>query len=63
LIFIIRENEEGKKLAKWSYVDTGLENEEFVEILKSNLPFQAGDLVIVSGHYTLAHDALVSGEW
>ena len=65
LIFIIRENEEGKQLAKWSYVDTGLENEEFVEILKSNLPFQAGDLVIVSGHYTLAHDALVrvvSGE-
>jgi len=59
LIFIVRENEEGKKLAKWSYVDTGLENERFVEILKSNLPFKAGDLVITAGHYTLAHDAEV----
>jgi HlyD family secretion protein len=59
LIFIIQRNEQGKRLAKWSYVDTGLENEEFVEILNSNLPFQAGDTVITAGHYTLAHDAEV----
>ncbi len=43
----------------------GLENEEFVEILNSNLPFEEGDLVITLGHYTLAHDAevkVMSGE-
>jgi len=65
LIFIVRENEEKKKLAKWDYVDTGLENEEYVEILKSNLGLQEGELVLTSGHYTLAHDAevrVVSGE-
>ncbi|MBL7095471.1 efflux RND transporter periplasmic adaptor subunit [candidate division KSB1 bacterium] len=65
LIFIIRKNEDGKNLAKWSYVDTGLENEEYVEILKSNLGLDAGEQVITSGHYTLAHDAevrVVSGE-
>lgn len=59
LIFVIHENEDGKKLAKWNYVQTGLENEEYVEILNSNFPFKAGELVIVSGHYTLAHDAEV----
>lgn len=59
LIFVIHENEEGKKLAKWNYVETGLENEEYVEILNSNFPFQMGELVITSGHYTLAHDAEV----
>jgi len=59
LIFIIQKDEAGKMLAKWSYVETELENEEYVEILNSNLPFQAGDLVITSGHYTLAHDAEV----
>lgn len=59
LLFTVQENEQGKLLAKWNYVETGLENEEYVEILNSNFPFQAGDLVIVSGHYTLAHDAEV----
>lgn len=59
LIFVIHETEDGKKLAKWNYVQTGLENEEYVEILNSNFPFKAGELVIVSGHYTLAHDAEV----
>ncbi len=59
LIFVIHKTDEGKLLAKWNYVQTGLENEEFVEILNANFPFQAGDLVITSGHYTLAHDAEV----
>jgi RND family efflux transporter MFP subunit len=65
LIFVIRKNEDGTNLAKWNYVDTGLENEEYVEILKSNLGLDAGEQVITSGHYTLAHDAevrVVSGE-
>jgi RND family efflux transporter MFP subunit len=65
LIFVIRKNEDGATLAKWSYVDTGLENEEYVEILKSNLGLDPGEQVITSGHYTLAHDAevrVVGGE-
>ena len=65
LIFVIRKNEDGKNLAKWSYVDTGLENEDYVEILKSNLGLDPGEQVITSGHYTLAHDAevrVVGGE-
>lgn len=65
LVFIVRENEENRTLAKWDYVDTGLENEDYVEILKSNLGLEAGELVLTSGHYTLAHDAevrVVDGE-
>ncbi|MDZ7341120.1 MAG: efflux RND transporter periplasmic adaptor subunit [candidate division KSB1 bacterium] len=59
LIFAVQKNDEGKLLAKWNYVETGLENDEYIEILNTNFPFQAGDLVITSGHYTLAHDAEV----
>jgi RND family efflux transporter MFP subunit len=43
-------------LAKWQYVEVGEENEEFIEIKSGIAP---GDSVIVSGHYTLAHDARV----
>ncbi len=43
--------------AKWKYVDTGLENENFIEILNDKL--SEGDSLIVSGHFNLAHDALV----
>jgi RND family efflux transporter MFP subunit len=59
LIFIVRENDAHEKLAKWDYVETGLENEEFVEILNSKMALQPGEWVITSGHYTLAHDAEV----
>jgi membrane fusion protein (multidrug efflux system) len=43
--------------AKWHYVDTGENNDEFWEIRNG---IAAGDTVIVEGHYTLAHDARVS---
>ncbi len=43
-------------LAKWHYVETGEENQEFVEI-RSGL--SEGDTVIVEGHHALAHDARV----
>lgn len=43
-------------LAKWCYVETGLESDEYVEI-KSGIA--EGDTVIVSGHYTLSHDAKI----
>lgn len=43
-------------LAKWRYVQIGLENEEFAEILDG---VAEGEPVIVEGHFTLAHDARV----
>jgi len=47
--------------AKWLYVDTGLENDEWVEILgvHSGGSLAPGDLVVVSDHLTLAHEALI----
>lgn len=47
--------------AKWLYVDTGLENDEWVEILRvhSGGSLAPGDLVVVSDHLTLAHEALI----
>ena len=49
-------------LAKWLYVDTGLENDDWVEILAvhSGGSLAPGDLVVVSDHLTLAHEARIS---
>jgi RND family efflux transporter MFP subunit len=44
-------------LAKWRYVEIGLENEDFAEILDG---VEEGEKVIVEGHFTLAHDAHVT---
>lgn len=65
--FLIREGrkmvfvyEDG--LAKWRYVETGLENEIFAEILPSvrqGEGVKEGESVLVKGHFTLAHDARV----
>lgn len=54
LVFVVRDG-----LAKWCYVETGLENEGFVEILDSTFGLKPGEMVITSGHYTLVHDAKV----
>jgi multidrug efflux pump subunit AcrA (membrane-fusion protein) len=43
-------------LAKWKYIEAGLENERFVEVLGG---VAEGEDVIVEGHLTLAHDAKV----
>ena len=43
-------------LAKWRYIQVGLENDEYAEVLDG---VQEGELVIVEGHFTLAHDARV----
>ncbi|MGB8953552.1 MAG: efflux RND transporter periplasmic adaptor subunit [Candidatus Aminicenantales bacterium] len=51
LVFVV----EGD-LAKWRYVETGVENEECVEVLDG---VNEGELVITDGHMTLAHDARV----
>jgi len=42
--------------AKWHYVTTGLENDDYFEVIEG---LSHGDSLIVSGHFNLAHDALV----
>ncbi|MCX7974189.1 MAG: efflux RND transporter periplasmic adaptor subunit [Candidatus Aminicenantes bacterium] len=54
LVFVV----EGE-LAKWRYLETGAENESFIEILDG---VKEGEKVIVEGHLTLAHDARVKIE-
>jgi RND family efflux transporter MFP subunit len=49
--------------AKWRYIEVGLENERFAEVLPGKEPgwgVSAGDTVIIEGHGTLAHDTKVS---
>jgi RND family efflux transporter MFP subunit len=49
--------------AKWRYIEVGLENERFAEVLPGKEPgwgVSAGDTVIIEGHITLAHDTKVS---
>ncbi len=49
-------------LAKWRYVQTGLENEDFAEILPAERQGEGvveGEQVLVEGHFTLAHDARI----
>lgn len=49
--------EDGK--AKWRYVTTGLENDEYVEIVENPETdmVQPGEVVLTGGHFTLTHDA------
>ena len=50
-------------VAKWRYIEVGLENERFAEVLAGKEPgwgVTAGDTVIIEGHITLAHDTKVS---
>jgi RND family efflux transporter MFP subunit len=50
-------------VAKWRYIEVGLENERFAEVLPGKEPgwgVSAGDTVIIEGHVTLAHDTKVS---
>lgn len=45
--------------AQWLYVDTGLENSDWIEVLKvhSGGSLAPGEMVVVSDHLTLAHEA------
>ncbi len=45
-----------ENIAKWRYIEVGLENEDFIEILDG---VKEGEVVCVDGHFTLAHDARV----
>lgn len=51
LVFVVEEG-----IAKWRYIEVGLENENYVEILDG---VKEGEVVIIEGHFTLAHDARV----
>lgn len=51
LVFTVEEG-----LAKWRYIEVGLENKDYAEILDG---VKEGEMVIVEGHFTLAHDARV----
>jgi RND family efflux transporter MFP subunit len=51
LVFVVEDG-----LAKWRYIDVGLENEDFAEVLDG---VKEGEMVITEGHFTLAHDARV----
>jgi HlyD family secretion protein len=53
LVFVVRDGR-----AQWEYVTTGLENEEWIEVLSDNI--EEGDVVVTSGHFTLAHDTRVT---
>lgn len=51
LAFVVEEG-----LAKWRYIEVELENEDYAEVLDG---IKEGEMVIVEGHFTLAHDARV----
>ncbi len=51
LVFVVEEG-----LAKWRYIEVGLENEDYAEVLDG---VKEGETVIIEGHLTLAHDARV----
>jgi membrane fusion protein (multidrug efflux system) len=62
LVFLFEpEGNSSQGLAKWTYVTTGLENDEFVEIVpgEGTTMLEPGQMVLTEGHYTLIHDARV----
>jgi RND family efflux transporter MFP subunit len=60
MLFVYEGDERGG-LAKWNYVTTGLENDSLVEIVEDpdTEMLQPGQIVLIDGHYTLIHDAIV----
>jgi HlyD family secretion protein len=51
LVFVVEDG-----LAKWRYVETGKQNENFIEIING---INEGEKVIISDHQTLTHDSKV----
>jgi len=58
LVFIVKNGR-----AQWEYVRTGLESDEYIEIIPDPeigiLGVHEGDIVITDGHFSLAHDVKV----
>ena len=52
LVFVVKNG-----IAKWQYIETGVGNADFIEITQGVL---AGDTVVASGHYSLAHNVPVT---
>ena len=52
LVFVVQ-----NRRAQWSYITPGLQNDEWIEVLDG---VAEGDLIITSGHFTLAHDTPVN---
>jgi len=59
LVFTIKDIQGRSGTANWVYVEMGSQNDEEFEI-KSGI--QEGDLVVVEGHLTLAHQSKVKIE-
>jgi RND family efflux transporter MFP subunit len=63
VVFVFEPESEGSDTgrAKWRYVTTGLENEDAVEVVPSEDTdmVDEGEIVLVGGHTTLTHDAMV----
>jgi len=59
-MLFVYEGDERQGLAKWRYVTTGRENEQYVEILPGGEgTVKPGEIVLVDGHAYLAHDTPV----
>jgi RND family efflux transporter MFP subunit len=59
-MLFVYEGDQRQGLAKWRYVTTGRENEEYVEILPGEEgTVEPGEIVLVDGHAYLAHDTPV----
>ncbi len=63
LVFVFEPDSDGASqgTAKWTYVTTGLENDEYFEVIEGDgtTMLEAGQIVLTEGHYTLIHDARV----
>ncbi len=60
MLFVYEGDERGG-LAKWNYVTIGLENDSLVEIVDDpdTEMLEPGQIVLIDGHNTLIHDAVV----
>ena len=60
-MLFVYEGDENRGLAKWNYVTTGLENDSLVEIVDhpNTEMLEPGQIVLIDGHNTLIHDAVV----
>ena len=58
LVFVVKDGR-----AQWVYINPGRSNSAFTEVLPDSgtglIPVEVGDKVIIAGHLTLTHDAMV----